>query len=139
MKPHVHARISAKRFGGSPGDYVDIHEWFDHTKAHVADMRHRMLLHNSWGIYLCAQVFGDTRTNSAGEVYSVRDIGEQHVIDDLGHIPTLDKCLSSMPLVRWMGGPLRRRKKGADDNTDPYDIIGHPGRHITQANPLMED
>ena len=110
MKPYKHARISAKKWGGTPDDYLFIHDWFDHTKAHVADMRHRMLLHNSWGIYLCEQVFGTYFTNSDGKVVQVRDVAEQHVLDDLGTIPSLDKCLAGMKLEQWMGGPIRKRK-----------------------------
>lgn len=111
MKPYKHALISARKFGGAPEDYMEIHNWFDHSKAHVPDMRHRMILHNSFGIYLCEQVFGDTFENSAGLVVSVRDVGEQHVIDDLGSIPTLEHCLSGLELQPWMGGPMRKKKQ----------------------------
>lgn len=110
MKPWKHSRISVKKWGGVPEDYLFIHDLFDHTKAHVADMRHRMLLHNSWGIYLCEQVFGTKFENSEGKVVQVRDVAEQHVLDDLGTIPSLDRCLGSMTLETWMGGPIRKRK-----------------------------
>lgn len=110
MKPYKHARISVRKFGGKVEDYMPIHNWFDHTKAHVADMRHRMLLHNSWGIYLCEQVFGEYFENSDGKIIQVRDVAEQHVMDDLGTIPSLDKCLQSMTLEKWMGGPVRKKK-----------------------------
>ena len=79
----------------------------DHTKAHVPDMRHRCLLHNSWGIYLCEQIFGTTITNSDGQLISVRDIAEQHVIDDLGRIPTLAECLEGMPISDLLGARQR--------------------------------
>lgn len=112
MKPYKHAQISARKFGGEPTDYMDIHEWFDQTKAAVPDMRHRMILHNAMGIYICQTVFGLTRENSEGKTYSVRDIGEQHVLDDLGHIPTLEKCIKTMGPTpqEWMGGPQRATK-----------------------------
>ena len=73
-------------------------------------MRHRMLLHNSWGIYLCEKVFGTKFENSDGKTVQVRDVAEQHVLDDLGTIPSLDRCLGSMSLEQWMGGPIRKRK-----------------------------
>jgi hypothetical protein len=110
MKPYKHARISVKKWGGQPDDYLFIHDWFDHTKAHIADMRHRVLLHNSWGIYLCEQVFGTYFENSDGKIVQVRDVAEQHVLDDLGTIPSLDKCLKGLKLETWMGGPIRKRK-----------------------------
>jgi len=113
MKPHKHAIITAKRFGGSPTDYQEIHDFMDHTKAHIPDVRHRMLLHNSWGIYLAERIFGILITNSEGKQVSVRDVAEQHVLDDLGHIPTLDKCFRSMSLETWMGGPKAKSYKAA--------------------------
>jgi len=39
MKPWVHAENSARKFGGTPKDYLRIHDWFDQTKAHFPDMR----------------------------------------------------------------------------------------------------
>lgn len=116
MKPLAHARISVKKFGGDVSDYIDIHNWFDSTKAHVADGRHRLVLHNSFGIFLCEQIFGEIIqtanglkrmpyiTTSDGKQVSVRDIAEQHVIDDMGSIPSLDKCLENVPTQNWVSG-----------------------------------
>ena len=111
MKPYTHALASAKRWGGVPEDYLEVHEWFDRTKAHIPDMRHRAVLHNSFGIYLCTQVFGHTLTNSSGKVVCVRDLGEQHVLDDLGTIPTLQDCFDGMPLSDLLGARMRVVKK----------------------------
>ncbi len=101
-KPHIHAVSSAKKYGGVPEDYIDIHNWFDQTKAHVADARHRALLHNSFGCFLAEQVFGETRINSAKLVYSVRDVAEQHIIEDLGWIPSVQDYLTHMSMETWM-------------------------------------
>lgn len=89
MKPLIHAKISVKHFGGKVEDYLPIHNWFDQTKGYLPDSRHRMILHNSFGIMLCEQQFGVYIVNSSGKDVSVRDIAERHVIDDLGYIPTL--------------------------------------------------
>jgi len=113
MKPLVHAKNSARKFGGKWEDYIAVHEWLDHTKAHVPDARHRMVLHNSWGIYLGQQIIGTAIKNSEGRDVCVRSILEHHVIEDLGHIPTLEKCLASLPSEPWMGGvsvPQRKIK-----------------------------
>lgn len=115
MKPYLHGLISVKKFGGKVEDYQKIHDWFDQTKAHVPDMRHRALLHNSFGIYLAEQFFGVTMTNSDGKVVSVRDIGEQHVLDDLGTIPTVQDYLTHLPMLPWLGGPKRRKGIKADE------------------------
>jgi hypothetical protein len=109
MKPFIHARNSARKHGGTWEEYLKFHEWFDQTKAHIADMRHRAVLHNSFGIYLLEQVFGGHFTNSEGKLVSVRDIGEEHVLEDLGMIPSLSDCLKTMPLERMEILGMRKR------------------------------
>jgi len=103
MKPLIHAKISVRKFGGKVDDYIPLHNWMDSTKGYVPDMRHRMILHNAWGIMLAEQIHGVYFKNSDGKDVSVRDVLEQHVVDDLGHIPTLEKCMSGMPVEPWMG------------------------------------
>lgn len=93
MKPLTHAKISVRRFGGKVEDYLAIHNWFDQTKAHVPDARHRLVLHNSFGIFLCEQQFGTYITIGGDRQISVRDVAEQHVLDDLGFIPSLVEVL----------------------------------------------
>jgi len=123
LKPWSHARSSAHKFGGSPEDYIEIHNFFDSTKSVVADMRHRAILHNAFGIFLAESTFGTMVKvkgkgwqkmpwikNSKGEVVQVRDIGEQHVIEDLGRIPGLEECMKNLPMEAWFGGPIRKKK-----------------------------
>ena len=102
--PLKHAQSSAKRFGGKPEDYLPIHVWFDETKAFLADFRHRALRHHAEGIFLCEQIFGVSITNSDGKEIPVRYIGEQHVKEDLGRIPTAQDWLTHIKLERWMYG-----------------------------------
>lgn len=109
-KPMIHARSSARKFGGVPEDYLDIHEKMDSTKAAFADHRHRAIFHSSFGCYLIQDIFGVERTNSDNRLYSPRDVAEQHIIEDLGHIPPLSAYLSNMQLQQWMGGPKLRNK-----------------------------
>jgi hypothetical protein len=109
MKPLKHAQNSARKFGGAAEDYQAIHDFFDHSKAAVADVRHRAMLHSAWGIYVVEQVFGTAIVNSEGRQVCVRDIGEQHVIEDLGFIPTMDHWLKHMEIAPWMGGQSRKR------------------------------
>ena len=116
--PWHHALSSSKKFGGTPEDYLAIHQWFDQSKAHLADARHRALLHSSFGIFLCEQVHGVTITNSAGRTVPVRVIGEQHVLEDMGGtIPTVADWLGELPLRPWMAMGARgvRQAVEADD------------------------
>jgi hypothetical protein len=100
--PYHHALRSVKLFGGKPEDYQAIHNWFDESKAHLADLRHRALRHHSEGIFLCEKLFGVTLTNADGKQVPVRLVGEQHVKDDLGWIPTVKDWLSNLQIQPWM-------------------------------------
>lgn len=111
MKPHLHARISVRRFGGEEADYIEIHEFIDSSKAHFADVRHRALLHSSWGCYLVEKVFGRMWKLANGREVSTRDIAEQHILDDLGRIPSVQDYLQHMPIVPWFGGPVKRNRQ----------------------------
>lgn len=99
---YFHASITAKKWGGVPEDYQAIHDWFDGSKAILADMRHRALRHHAEGIFMAEQVFGVTMTNSAWRTVPVRLIGEQHVLDDLGHIPSFADWARAIVPARWM-------------------------------------
>jgi hypothetical protein len=37
--PYHHAVRSVRLFGGVPQDYLKVHDWFDESKAHIADFR----------------------------------------------------------------------------------------------------
>lgn len=102
-KPWVHAKSSAKRYGGKPEDYLDIHDFMDSSKAAMPDNRHRALTHNSWFLFILEKVFGTVRINSDGKEYSVRAIGEDHVKEDYGgFIPTVADYLQLMEFADWM-------------------------------------
>jgi len=105
--PIEHARSSAKKFGGQPEDYLAIHCWFDESKAFFADFRHRALRHHTEGIFLAERIFGVSVVNRDGVAVPVRYIGEQHVREDLGRIPTAQDWLAQIKPQRWMyGRPL---------------------------------
>lgn len=102
--PYHHALSSVQKWGGVPDDYQAIHEWFDASKAHLADFRHRALRHHSEGIFLAEHFFGKTIVNMDGRVVPVRYIGEQHVNEDMGRIPTLADWLRNIAPEPWMMG-----------------------------------
>jgi len=106
-KPWIHARASAKKFGGKPEDYIEIHNLMDSSKGCIGDNRHRCLTHNSWFISAggpLERIFGVVIKNSAGKQVSVRDIGEQHILEDFGmrFIPTVQDYLQEMDISPWM-------------------------------------
>jgi len=111
VKPLIHAKVSVKTYGGVLEDYLPIHNFIDSSKAHVPDVRHRALLHSSFGCYLAEQMFGTYITNKDGQQISVRDIAEEHVIQDLGFIPTVEKYLGNMAIQPWMSGTRKKENK----------------------------
>ena len=94
--------------GGVPEDYLEIHNFFDSSKAALPDVRHRAILHSSFGIFVAEKVFGVTVTNSEGKKVSVRDLCEEHVIQDLGFIPTPERWFKNMPIEPWMSGSKKK-------------------------------
>lgn len=105
--PYHHAVSSAKKYGGEPGEYIPLHEWLDGSKAHMADFRHRALRHHSEGIFLLEEFFRITTVLSTGRRLPVRSIGEQHVLEDLGRIPTVHDWLGNIRPEPWMLGKDR--------------------------------
>lgn len=128
-KPYLHALSSARRFGGQPEDYMDIHNLMDSSKSAIPDNRHRALTHNSWFIgSILERIFGATFVNSAGQTVSVRDVAEQHVLEDFGgrFIPTAQDYLQEIEFQGWMNGqgtPASRAKLEAATTKEfiPFD------------------
>jgi hypothetical protein len=102
--PIDHAQSSASRFGGVAEDYLAIHQFFDESKRLVADFRHCALRHHTEGIFMAERLFGVTITNIDGRSIPVRYIGEQHVREDLGRIPSFQDWIQEMPVKSWMYG-----------------------------------
>jgi hypothetical protein len=124
MKPWEHAKHSVKKWGGTPEEYMAIHDFIDSSKAHFPDMRHRALLHSSFGIFICEKVFGTNiklkpfskwenghKVTYMDRLVSVRDIAEVHVLQDMGNIPTVQDYLEGMPMYDWLGGSKKQRCK----------------------------
>lgn len=109
MIPQIHAENSAKRYGGTPEDYLDIHRLMDSTKSCISDNRHRFLTHNSWFItHVLPLIFGERRKNSDGKMYNVKDVGEYHVLEDfrMKFIPTPQDYAEHMTLEGWMNNAM---------------------------------
>ena len=128
-----------------PEDYFDIHQFMDETKQCLPDVRHRAILHSSFGCFIVEKVFGTLlTTRSAGldralrafrddpsdqnadlyreakarcanqegrKLVSVRDVAEDHVKEDLGTIPTIERWLKNLPVEPWMSGGVGAYKQ----------------------------
>lgn len=110
-----HAQSAARKWGGTPEDYIDIHEFIDSSKKIIGDVRHRAVYHHTEGSWLCQRIFG--RTLEIGHKHiPVRLIAEQHVIEDPGWLPGPGDYIRDMKLAPWMGGKRER--------TDPPSVLG---------------
>jgi hypothetical protein len=86
VKPHKHASSSEFRHG--PGkNYQAVHDFMDMTKIAHASMRHRSILHNQLGAWLAGLAFGEWAT----------EIALEHIIEDIGRIPTTKECETLVP------------------------------------------
>lgn len=101
--PYQHALSSVKKWGGSVDDYIEIHAWYDQSKEIIADFRHRALRHHASGIWQSEAIFGPTITLSTGRIIPTRWVGEQHVREDLGFIPSFADWVKAIRPEPWMG------------------------------------
>ena len=126
-----HSESSARRFGGTPEDYVPIHKFFDQSKLYIADWRHRALLHNTFGVALAEQFFGDLfKRASDGERVATRTIAEVHILEDMQAILTPGDFLREMPIRRWMNGRTLEQRRAAQSLRIPE---GDQGGRSAQA------
>ena len=114
-----HALSSVKKWGGTAEDYLPLHQWFDESKTITADFRHRALRHHAEGIFMLERFFGPAVTISTGRVVPVRLIGEQHVREDLGFIPSFADWVRCIRPEPWMG-----RAQPIHRDVDPFAAAG---------------
>ncbi|MBU6420383.1 MAG: hypothetical protein KGQ79_11765 [Proteobacteria bacterium] len=115
--PYHHALSSAKKWGGTAEDFLDLHSWFDESKMISADFRHRALRHHAEGICMAERFFGPVMTISTGRIVPVRLIGEQHVREDLGFIPGFADWIKAIRPEPWMGRATALHKR-----LDPFEV-----------------
>ncbi len=115
-KPWIHAESSSKKFGGKPEDYIEIHSFIDSSKGTIPTNVHRALTHTSWFLSTILERVKfinshpapnntfPTIINSKGDHISVRDIGEQHILEDFKNkfIPTAQDYLQEIEFKDWM-------------------------------------
>lgn len=107
MNSVYHARSSARKWGGTWEDYIDIHEFIDSSKKIIGDVRHRSLYHHTEGCWLAQMIFGKVRRVGSRDV-PVREIAERHIQEDLGWLPSPKDYIDGMLLKPWMSGAKMR-------------------------------
>ena len=111
MNSYYHAKAAARRWGGAPEDYLAVETFIDSSKETLGDVRHRAFYHHTAGVFLCVKVFGTIIQVQKGShlvEVPVRLIAEQHIIEDLGWLPTPEDWLRGLPVSGWMSGAKLR-------------------------------
>jgi hypothetical protein len=106
----IHSRSSAKRFGGVIEDYLHLHMKMDCSKAYVSNNLHRVLTHTSFWIHeVMIPIYGYMFKNSDGKDVSVKDVCEQHILEDFAmkFIPTPQDFIENMDFQDWMQNGLK--------------------------------
>lgn len=147
MVPQFHAESSAKRYGGKPEDYLEIHVLMDSTKACFSNNAHRVLSHNSWFtgtiLPLLYKETGGMIINSDGKKIPAKDIGEYHVLEDFRNqfIPTPQDYLENLVMQPWMnngmGVPPRVSKQSFNRELQK-EYIEKTGSHILNSPEFEE-
>src|SRR3546814_2639916 len=75
-------------------------------------------LHHAEGIFMLERFFGTTITVSTGRVIPVRLVGEQHVREDLGFIPSFADWVRCIRPEPWMG-----RAQPIHRDLDPFEAV----------------
>lgn len=109
MNPVMHADSSMKKFKGETEEdfkkFLAIHKKLDCQKGWVADNRGRVLTHTMFWIYeVMLPIFGDYIILDNGRKVSVKDICEQHILEDyrMKFIPTPQDFIQEMGYKKWM-------------------------------------
>lgn len=108
MNSVFHAKSAAHKWGGRWEDYIDIEEFIDSSKKIIGDHRHRALYHHTEGVWLAQKIFGRTVQVAEHKVVPVRLVAEQHILEDLGWLPSPKDYWDNMELKPWMGGKLKK-------------------------------
>ena len=136
--PYHHALSSVRKWGGTVDDYMEVHSWFDRSKEIIATFQHRALRHHAEGVYACEAVFGRTLTLSSGRIIPTRWVGEQHVKEDLGFIPSFADWARSIQPEPWMG-----RTQRIEREVEPLPTVPEPLPDASYAllgvSPEVED
>jgi hypothetical protein len=106
MHPYHHAISSQREHGGSPEDYLPLHNYFDSTKTSLAHFTHRSINHHREGIREAVRHFGPTLLNADGIAVSVETLALQHLAEDMSIIPSAADWLQHMEFPP-AGGPIR--------------------------------
>jgi hypothetical protein len=80
------------------------------------------LRHHAEGIFMLEKLFGTTITLSTGRVIPTRWVGEQHVREDLGRIPSFADWVRAIRPEPWMG---RATTLGLEDDPRSARTVAH--------------
>ncbi len=108
------ATAGAQRFGGEPGHYRALHDWFLATQNWCAAAEHLLFRHHSFGIFEAEARFGPALDVGNDRRVPTRVVAERHVQKVLNRIPAAVDVLRRIKGARWMLQATSPRKLGLD-------------------------
>jgi primase-polymerase (primpol)-like protein len=118
--PYKHALNSVQKWGGKLEAYLPIHEFLDSTKLHLATWQHRAILHNTFGVGICEQIFGNVIDNGEGRLVEVRYIAIKHIEEDCGFVPTVKEWLHDLKPKKFA---INLKKEENERKTSTTEIV----------------
>lgn len=134
--PIAHAASSARRWGGTAEEYLELHKKMDCSKKYFPDNRHRAPTHTHFWIFeVMIPLFGEYLTISNGRQVAVKDICELHILEDyhFKFIPTLQDWLQEIPMSNWMQNGFKELPKSAEKNGQTTSAGVHPASEKRQS------
>jgi hypothetical protein len=126
-----HCLLSKRKFGGNAEDYFQVHNFIDSSKLFIFNTKHRILLHNLYGIEICILLLGHYIVNSENKTILIRDIAAEHCKEDLsGYVPTLNDWFVNFKLPENFVIPKT-------DDSDLTDFIYKPFLRSTCKSSLI--
>lgn len=113
MNPITHSESSMEKFGGKTEEdfekFLKIHEKLDCSKHYYPNSKHRALTHTMFFVHeVIMVIFGSYIILSDNTKVSVKDICEQHILEDyaMKFIPTPSDFLDNLPVAPWMNNGI---------------------------------
>ena len=108
------AAASARRFGGQPGHYRALQDWFLATHSWCVGAEHLLFRHHSFGIFEAETRFGPALDIGSERRVPTRVVAERHVQTVLGRVPAAVDALRRIKGARWMLQATSPQKLGLD-------------------------
>jgi hypothetical protein len=105
-----HSQIDSKEYGIDINFFIPIHDFMESSYYSCSDIKHNVILHNSFGLNLVEKVFGPYIIHNNVSISPV-EIAKRHIRREFNEIPSLSDVLNNLNIVEWMSGTLKSNRR----------------------------